>query len=747
MEITYLIITVFMLILAALGLFVGVSNDAVNFLSSAIGAKAGTFRTILVIASMGVLTGALMSAGMMDVARHGIMQPDNFSFREVMIVFMAVVATNIIVLDRFNDLGLPTSSTVTLVFGLLGATFILAVVKIQADPSLTLSALINTDKALSLIIAIFASVAIAFVCGLVVQWLSRLVFTFDLHSSSCLVHGIFGGVSFSVLAYFIFIETLSESPLIAYSLKTWIAANTPLLLGGTFVITAVLAALLSRLRVDVMRIIVFSGTFALAMAFAGNDLVNFIGVPLAGLDSYQDWSAHGATDINSYMMSSLSQSARSPFIYLAIAGVLMIVAMATSKKAHHVVQTSVDLSRQDEGDEMFGTSQAARSLVRAVQDGNDYLRHAVPRKLMATIDRRFDKSASQLPDDAAFDMLRAAINLVLSSALIIVGTNYKLPLSTTYVTFMVAMGTSLADRAWTRDSAVYRVTGVISVIGGWLITAGITFAACALVCLLMYLGGIPVMLAMMAVVIYTLVRSHIRFGKKQQDSHQEQLYKLMMRSRDPELVWDLLQRHISQTQSGVCRFTLQHYERIIDGLAHERVRQLREVGKDLRREQDELKRTRRKEFLSLRRIPRNIALERNTWFHLGANSNQQYVYTLKRMLEPVKEHVDNNFSPLPEKYLTEFAPARNTITELMEETVNMLESRDFTGYKQVMSQADQCKDQLSQLREHLIDDMQGSDNSSSYKTAIIYLTVLQESQEMLSIMRHQLRAANKLLSK
>lgn len=746
MEITYLIITVFMLILAALGLFVGVSNDAVNFLSSAIGARAGTFKTILVVASVGVMAGALMSAGMMDVARHGIMQPTNFTFREVMIVFMAVVATNIIVLDRFNDLGLPTSSTVTLVFGLLGATFVLSLVKIHADSSLSLSTLMNTDKALSLIIAIFASVAIAFVCGLIVQWLSRLVFTFNLQGNSCLTHGVFGGLSFTVLAYFIFIETLSESPLIDENFKVWIAGNTPLLLGITFAVASILSAILYSLRVNVLRIIVLSGTFALAMAFAGNDLVNFIGIPLAGLDSYQDWSGHGATDINSYMMSSLAQSARSPFVYLAIAGVLMIIAMATSKKAHHVVQTSVDLSRQDEGDEMFGTSQAARSLVRAVQDSNDRMRHAVPRHVVAAIDRRFDKSKGHLEDNAAFDMLRAAINLVLSSALIIVGTNYKLPLSTTYVTFMVAMGTSLADHAWTRDSAVYRVTGVLSVIGGWLITAGITFAACALVCLLMHLGGIPVMLGMMAVVVYTLVRSHIRFGKGKQDSHQEQLYKLMMRSRDPEIVWNLLQRHISQTQSTMCRFTLQHYDQIIDGLAHERVRQFRDVGKDLRRQQDELKRTRRKEFLSLRRIPRNIALERNTWFHLGANSNQQYVYTLKRMLEHVKEHVDNNFSPLPESYLNEFAPMRHTITELMEETVNMLESRDFTDYKRVMSQADKCKDDLSQLREQLIDNMQGSDNSSSYRTAIIYLTMLQESQEMLSIMRHQLRAASKLLA-
>lgn len=745
MEVTYLIITVFMLILAAMGLFVGVSNDAVNFLSSAIGARAGKFRTIMIVASVGVMLGALMSAGMMDVARHGIMQPSNFSFAEVMIVFLAVVATNIIVLDRFNDLGLPTSSTVTLVFGLLGATFVMSVLKINANPSLSLSTLIHTDKALSLIIAIFASVAIAFVCGLLVQWLSRLVFTFNLRGSTWLAQGIFGGTSFTVLAYFIFIETLSSSPLVGDNVKAWVAANTPLLLCATFVVTAILSAMLYRLRVNVLRIVVLSATFALAMAFAGNDLVNFIGVPLAGLSSYQDWSANGSPEINSFMMSSLAESAKSPFIYLAIAGAMMIFAMVTSKKAQHVVQTSVDLSRQDEGDEMFGTSQAARSLVRAVQDGNDRLRHAVPRRLVAAIDRRFDKSASHLEENAAFDMLRAAINLVLSSALIIVGTNYKLPLSTTYVTFMVAMGTSLADRAWTRDSAVYRVTGVLSVIGGWLITAGITFAACGLVCFLMHLGGFAAMVIMMILVVYTLVRSHIRFGKRQQDSEQELLYKQIMRTRDPEAVWSLLRNHISHTQVESCRFTLQQYDRILDGMAHERVRQLRDVGKELRRRQDELKRTRRREFLCLRRIPRNISLERNTWFHLCSNSNQQYVYTLKRMLEPIKEHVDNNFSPMPDNYLNEFAPVRETINELMDQTKTILKTGDYSNYKQVMKRANDCKDELSTLRERLIDSMQSSDKTSSYKTALIYLTVLQESQEMLSVMRHQLRAAGKLL--
>ena len=745
METIYIVIVAFLLILAVFDLFVGVSNDAVNFLRSAIGAKAARFRTVLIVASVGVAVGAMMSAGMMDVARHGIMHPVNYSFHEVMVVFLAVMVTDVIILDVFNTLGLPTSTTVSLVFDLLGGTFILALVKMAGDPTLALSDLLNSDKALSVIVAIFVSVAIAFVCGVLVQWLSRIIFTFRTKNHK-VAESVFGGISFAILAYFVFIKGLSKSPVFATDAKVWIDANTTMLLGAVFAAATLLSYLLLLMRVSVFRLVVLMGTFALAMAFAGNDLVNFIGVPLAGLSSYQDWVSHGAGNVDTFMMGSLMESAKSPFLYLMIAGGIMIFAMATSKKAQNVVKTSVDLSRQDESDEMFGTSRAARSIVRATQECGQFLVRYLPKGMMQRIDSRFNKEEVVLKDGAAFDMVRAAVNLVLASVLIVIGTNFKLPLSTTYVTFMVAMGTSLADRAWSRESAVFRVTGVLSVIGGWFVTAGVAFATCALVCLTIYFGGFIAMFAFMALAVFLLIRSNIQYARKaKKASPEDASFKLMMRSRDPEIVWDVLCKHVSRTQSGTCEFALDQYNDIVESFSDQNLRGLRRVHRALNDKLDELTKIRRREFLALRRSPTQISLERNTWFHLGFNSNQQYIYCLKRMLDPAKEHVDNNFTPLPQSYRDEFEPMRQRINDLMKTTAQMLDTRRFDRYRETMLEADSCKNTLSVYRKRHIDRMQRSTNSAEYKVSLIYLNILQESQELLSIMRHQLRAGKKLL--
>lgn len=745
METIYIVIVAFLLILAVFDLFVGVSNDAVNFLQSAIGAKAARFRTVLIVASVGVAVGAMMSAGMMDVARHGIMHPVNYSFHEVMVVFLAVMVTDVIILDVFNTLGLPTSTTVSLVFELLGGTFILALVKMAGDPTLALSDLLNSDKALSVIVAIFVSVAIAFVCGVLVQWLSRIIFTFRTKNHK-VAESVFGGISFAILAYFVFIKGLSKSPVFATDAKVWIDANTTMLLGAVFAAATLLSYLLLLMRVSVFRLVVLMGTFALAMAFAGNDLVNFIGVPLAGLSSYQDWVSHGAGNVDTFMMGSLMESAKSPFLYLMIAGGIMIFAMATSKKAQNVVKTSVDLSRQDESDEMFGTSRAARSIVRATQECGQFLVRYLPKGMMQRIDSRFNKEEVVLKDGAAFDMVRAAVNLVLASVLIVIGTNFKLPLSTTYVTFMVAMGTSLADRAWSRESAVFRVTGVLSVIGGWFVTAGVAFATCALVCLTIYFGGFIAMFAFMALAVFLLIRSNIQYARKaKKASPEDASFKLMMRSRDPEIVWDVLCKHVSRTQSGTCEFALDQYNDIVESFSDQNLRGLRRVHRALNDKLDELTKIRRREFLALRRSPTQISLERNTWFHLGFNSNQQYIYCLKRMLDPAKEHVDNNFTPLPQSYRDEFEPMRQRINDLMKTTAQMLDTRRFDRYRETMLEADSCKNTLSVYRKRHIDRMQRSTNSAEYKVSLIYLNILQESQELLSIMRHQLRAGKKLL--
>ena len=722
METIYLCIVIFLLCLAVFDLFVGVSNDAVNFLQSAVGARVATFRTVLIIASVAVVLGAVLSSGMMDIARHGIMMPARYSFHEVMTVFLAVMVTDVIILDVFNSLGMPTSTTVSLVFELLGGAFMISTLKIMGDPSLDYGMLLNSDKALSVIIAIFVSVAISFVVGMIVMWISRVVFTFNYKKHSRYAIAIFGGISFTVLAYFIFMKGVGNSPYVSESVRDYINSNINLLLIYTFIGSTIVMEVLHLCRVDIFKFVVLMGTFGLAMAFAGNDLVNFIGVPLAGLASYQDYAAnaHGA-GVDTFMMKSLMESAKTPPFYLMAAGIIMIVAMGTSKKAQNVIKTSVDLARQDEGDEMFGSSKAARAIVRFCQWGVESVAHIFPASLRNWINSRFNANEVELVDDkAAFDVVRAAVNLVIASMLITFGTNHKLPLSTTYVTFMVAMGSSLADRAWSRESAVFRVTGVLSVIGGWFITAGVAFITCSLVALTMWYGGIVLQVGFMVLVIYLLWHSNQQYKKKkEQEAKDEDSFRLMMRTRDPELVWDMLQKRVSSTQCNMNHYALDMFNKIMDGFTGQNARELGRCRKSLHKEQDNLKKYRRQEMLGLKKSPQDIAIERNTWFHLGANSDQQFIYCLRRMLEPVND--------------------------LMHMTQEMISNGKYDDYRDILSEADLCRDELSTLRKGLIDHIQQSTGTQMLQVSLVYLNILQETDEFLNIMRHQLRAAKKFI--
>ncbi len=748
METIYLCIVIFLLCLAVFDLFVGVSNDAVNFLQSAVGARVAAFRTVLIIASVGVVLGAVLSSGMMDVARHGIMMPDRYSFHEVMTIFLAVMVTDVIVLDVFNTLGMPTSTTVSLVFELLGGTAMLAMLKVMADPDLDYGMLLNSSKALQVIIAIFVSVAISFVVGMVVMWISRVVFTFNYGKHSRYSIAIFGGIAFTALSYFIFLKGVGKSPYLSDGVRDYIDTNTNMLLVLTFIVSTIVMEVLHLMKVNIFRFTVLMGTFALAMAFAGNDLVNFIGVPLAGLDSYQDYVANGhGVGIDGFMMSSLMESAKTPPFYLLAAGIIMIVAMATSKKAQNVIKTSVDLARQDEGDEMFGSSRAARAIVRFCQSMIEMVVAIFPVGLRKWINRRFNANDVELKDDkAAFDVVRAAVNLVIASMLITFGTNHRLPLSTTYVTFMVAMGTSLADRAWSRESAVFRITGVLSVIGGWFLTAGVAFLACALVCLCMWYGGIAVQAAFIVLVIFLLIRSNRQYKRKQETTKKDDdNFRLMMRTRDPELVWEMLRNHVRNTQSKVCRLALEQYNAVLDGFNTQNVKMLRGSDKTLRRELDVLKKYRRQELLGLKRSPMDIAIERNTWFHVGINSDQQYIYTLRRMMLPVKEHVDNNFTPVPAAYISEYEPVRRRVNDLMKMTCEAIETNRYEQYRGVLAEADVCKDDLSVIRKIHINRMQKSGTSKMMQVDMVYLNLLQETQQLLSVMRHQLRSAKKFM--
>ena len=537
MDLLFLGIVIFLFLLAVFDLTVGVSNDAVNFLSSAVGSKAAPFKRIIAVAAVGVFIGAAMSNGMMDIARHGIFRPENLSFYDVIAIFMAVMVTDIILLDMFNSLGMPTSTTVSLVFELLGATFVVALFKI-AEPgsSLDLGDLLNTEKALSVILGIFLSVAIAFVFGTIVQFIARLIFTFEYRSRLKWKVGIFGGIACTAIVYFMLIKGIKDLTIMTPELKAWIDTHTALIIGLSFVGFTLLMQLLHFLKVNVLKVVVLLGTFALAMAFAGNDLVNFIGVPLTSLASYQDYAASGGGNLHGFMMSSLNGPAQTPFYFLVGAGMIMVVALASSKKSRQVTQTTVGLSSHGSGDELFGSSRLGRALVRRTLAAFNTVSSHTPERVKRFIARRMDTTVATPEDGAAFDLVRASVNLMLASMLIAWGTSMKLPLSTTFVTFMVAMGTSLADRAWGRESAVFRITGVISVIGGWFITAGVAFIGAGLIVCLMHLGGVPLMIAGGVIALATLVRSNIRFRKKSREKAGDTLFQTILSTDSPDKV-------------------------------------------------------------------------------------------------------------------------------------------------------------------------------------------------------------------
>lgn len=740
MDTIFLGFVVFLFMLAIFDLMVGVSNDAVNFLNSAIGAKVARFRTVLIVASAGVLTGAVMSNGMMDIARHGIFRPEMYSFENLMCIFLAVMVTDVILLDIFNTLGMPTSTTVSMVFELLGGTFVLALLKIVADDSgtLTFAGLLNTEKALSVILGIFCSVAIAFFFGTVVQWLTRLIFTFNYTKRIKWSIGIFGGIACTAIGYFILVKGLGNSTLMNTGFKTWISDNTmPIVCGGLVGFT-LLMQLLHIAGVNVFKVIVLIGTFALAMAFAGNDLVNFIGVPLAGYSSYLDYTANGAGSPDTFMMGSLNDSARTPLLFLAIAGVIMIYALATSKKAHNVVKTSVDLSRQDEGEEMFGSSRVARSMVRSFTSASEVVVKAVPSGMRRWIDSRFRKDEMVMEQGAAFDLVRASVNIILASLLICMGTSLKLPLSTTYVTFIVAMGTSLADRAWSRESAVFRITGMLSVIGGWFITAGAAFTAAGLVVLMMHFGGIAVMAGFVIFAVIRLVKNNLPSGSNEPLPADEEIFRNMMQAQDMGERWTLLRRHMQTVQADALTHAKSCFSNIISGMINEDLKQLRKTLKVLDRDNDKRTKTRRRMLIGMRRIDRTLSLEKNTWFHLAMNADEQIIYCLKRMANPCKEHVDNNFTPLNNAQIAELYPIQKHVEDFIARSITAINTDDRPAIDTMLSEEEDYKKHISALRKQQMDYLQ--EDESNINTTIIYLNILQETQELISAIRRVLRS-------
>lgn len=734
---------IFLFVLAIFDLMVGVSNDAVNFLNSAVGAKTASFKVIIIVAAIGVFLGATMSNGMMDIARHGIVLPEHYYMDEVMCIFLAVMITDVILLDIFNSLGLPTSTTVSMVFELLGAAFAMSMVKIANDVTgeLSLLNLLNTEKALSVIIAIFVSVAIAFVFGTVIQFIARLFFSFNYKKGLGWKIGIFGGLALTAIVYFLLINGVKGLTIMTAERKQWIDDNTLLIVGVCFVSFTVIMQVLHWLKVNVFKVIVLLGTFALAMAFAGNDLVNFIGVPLAGYDTFMHYTAAGGGDPSSFSVAFLNSSAKTPTLFLVIAGAIMVYALATSRKARNVIKTSVDLSKQESGDEMFGSSRVARSLVRNTVNVFNSVLKVIPAGVRQWVDKRMNSDDVILEKGAAFDMVRASVSLVLAGALIALGTSLTLPLSTTYVTFMVAMGTSLADRAWGRESAVYRITGVISVIGGWFITAGAAFIAAGVVVLALYYGGIVMAIVLMALVVFLLIKSGKMLKKKTQRSADDDLFDKMISAKTKEEVWPLLQQHVKMTEDTNLQFVADAYGKITNGFIKEDLRELRHASNAIKEAKKMLKKSRRKELICLRRAVDQTAIEKNTWLHLGINSCQQLNYCLRRLCEPCEEHVDNNFESLPQECVKEFVPLRDNVVYMIDRAKEIIDTADYASINEFRVEASKLKASFSELRNKQLDRLRIADTNIA--VSYVYLNMIQESEEMISQLRHLLRAVDK----
>ena len=743
MEIMYLCIVLFLAVLAVFDLLVGVANDAVNFLNSSVGSKAASFKTMLVLASIGVFIGASLSNGMMDIARHGIYQPQFFYFDEIMCILLGVMLTDVVLLDVFNTMGLPTSTTVSMVFELLGGTFALALVKTLGDAdTYSMGQLINTDKALQVIMAIFVSVAIAFFFGMIVQYIARVIFTYNYKKHLKYSIALFGGVAATSIIYFMLIKGLKDSSFMTAEVNDWIHQNSFLIMVSLFVFFTILMQILHWCKVNVFKIVVMMGTFALALAFAGNDLVNFIGVPLAGYDAYTDYMANGqAAGTDGWLMSSLLGSAKTPWYFLVAAGCVMVYALWTSKKAHNVIQTEVSLARQDEGEEGFGSTPIARRLVRYSMNLANGISKITPESTKRWLDTRFRKEELTLEDGAAFDLVRASVNLVLSSLLIALGTSLKLPLSTTYVTFMVSMGTSLADRAWGRDSAVYRITGVLSVIGGWFITAGAAFTICFFVTMVIYFGGAVAIIALIAVAVYSLIHSQMMFKKRKQKKESLDTVRQMLQSQDNAEVLKLLRQHTREELNKVLAFAQENFERTVTSFLHENLRGLRRVNGSVKFEKQLVKQMKRTGTLAMSRLDNNTVLDKGLYYFQGNDFASELVYSVGRLVEPCLEHIDNNFKPLDAIQKGEFGDVSEDITNLLQTSRQTVEANDYNNLNDIVRKANDLNGQLAHLKRQELQRIQGQ--SGSIKVSMVYLTMIQEAQNVVTYTTNLLKVSRK----
>ena len=730
----YIFFLVVLFLLAISDLMVGVANDAVNFLNSAIGSKVAKRRVIMLIASIGILAGALLSNGMMEVARKGLFHPQYFLFAEIILIFLAVMFTDVLLLDFFNTFGLPTSTTVSLVFGLLGAAVGMAFFKVGDGAIIVVDGVekiaqvgdfINSSKALAIISSILLSVVFSFVFGIIVQWISRLLFTFNTERTIKYYGAIWGGLAISAITYFILIKGLKDASFMTKENYQLIKENTLTILGLSFVLWTVLLQLGTWVfKTNPLKIVVLAGTFALAMAFAGNDLVNFIGVPLAGFESYKAYVANGGVDL---LMTRLLGEIHTPMYFLFGAGIIMVITVWFSKKAKTVAETELRLSRQEEGNERFGSSAFSRVLVRKVVNTGNIFSQVIPQTVIDKVKRRFDTTdleerTKKDSDPPMFDMVRASVNMMVASILIAIGTSYKLPLSTTYVTFMVAMSTSLVDGAWGRDSAVYRITGVFTVIGGWFITGLAAFSVAFFLSIFMGWAQVFGVVAILVFVVFSFYRTHIVHKKREENN--------LATKEEVENIPTVISM-FEANNKGIAK-TLN----VVSGIFSDTVKGLiRENRKELKKQvqvsvelEQKLANKKSKIHQTINSLPPD-SVEASHYYVLTLDYLKELAHCINYMAEPVFNHVDNNHKPILPAQAEELTHIAEQFSGFAKRMVAMLDSNNEAKLEEINAEQVRIIGLVREARKNLIKAIKKNDVGT--KNSMLLLSILSEVRNIL----------------
>ncbi|WP_204344960.1 inorganic phosphate transporter [Psychroserpens algicola] len=729
MENIYIYMLVALAFLAIADLVVGVSNDAVNFLNSAIGSKAVSFKTIIIVASLGVALGAMSSSGMMEVARKGIFNPGEFMFDEIMIIFMAVMITDILLLDFFNTLGLPTSTTVSIVFELLGASVCVAVLKIYSDDAqslLDLGKYINNEKAIEIILGILLSVVVAFTVGALIQFISRLLLSFKFQDKPSIYGAIFSGVAVTSILYFILIKGVKNASFMSENIKGIVAGSPLEIIGISFLLFTLLSYLIIHYtKNNIYTIIIIIGTFALAVAFAGNDLVNFIGVPMAAYNGYLDWSGSGqlATE---YSMSALAEAVEANNYLLLAAGLIMVLTLWFSSKAKAVVKTSVDLSRQDNVKERFEPNYLSRSIVRVSMLASEGFNNLLSPSSKAYIEKQFEKPmliASKTEDLPAFDLVRAAVNLMVASVLISIATSMKLPLSTTYVTFMVAMGTSLADRAWGSESAVYRVAGVLNVIGGWFFTALSAFVAAAIMAVILFYGRGYALSGLLVLATMLLIKNYLSHRKNSKVQKEvDSLQKAESSSTQGVIV------ESASNIANVVKRGNKIYTSAINGLATQNHKLLKKNKKNIEKLSNEIDDLRDNIFYFIKNLEEPSVTASNFYINI-LGYLQDMAQSLDYISNVSYKHINNNHKKLKFSQIKELKEIDEVMEQLFNDTKTAFDNNSFEDIGLVLKEKNAILEMVTEKIQKQVERTRTEE--SSPKNTTLYFSLLLETKDLL----------------